>query len=329
MRRREFITVLGGAAAWPLTARAQQPDRMRRIGVLIPLAESDPEARAVVAAFVPGLQELGWMDGRNVRIDYRWAGSDPQRIQSFAKELVDLQPDLIVARSSPIVAALLQQTRTIPIVFWQVIDPVSQGFVANLARPSRNVTGFTTFEPTMGSKWLEVLKEVAPRITRVALLFNPDTAPYVEIFLNSVAAASRSFGVTPIKAPARDAGEIERSIERFSAEPDGGMIVMPDAFTLFHRQLIVQLAARHLLPTIYPFRYFAIAGGLLTYGTDLIDAVRRTASYVDRILRGGNPGDLPVQAPTKFELVINTKAAKALSLEIPPTLLARADEVIE
>jgi ABC-type uncharacterized transport system substrate-binding protein len=312
MRRREFITLLGGAAAaWPLAARAQQPERMRRIGVLIPLAESDPEARSVVAAFVPGLHELGWMDGRNVRIDYRWAGGDAQRIQSFAKELVELKPDLIVARSSPVVAALLQQTRTIPIVFWQVIDPVSQGFVTNLARPGGNVTGFTTFEPAMGSKWLEVLKEVAPGVTRFALLFNPDTAPYVEIFLNSVDAASRSFAVTVIKASVRDAGEIERSIARFSTEPSGGMIVMPDAFTLFHRELIIQLAARHLLPTIYPFRYFAVAGGLLTYGTDSIDAVRRTASYADRILKGANPGDLPVQAPTKYELVINLKTAKA------------------
>jgi putative ABC transport system substrate-binding protein len=228
------MTLLGGGAvAWPLAARAQQHERVRRIGVLIPLAESDPEARSVVAAFVPGLNELGWTDGRSVRIDYRWAGGDAQRIQSFAKELVELQPNLIVARSSPVVAALLQQTRTIPIVFWQVIDPVSQAFVANLARPGGNVTGFTTFEPAMGSKWVEVLKEVMPGVARIALLFNPDTAPYVETFSNSVNAASLSLAVSAIKAPVRDAGEIERAIARFSVEPSGGMIVMPDAFTLF------------------------------------------------------------------------------------------------
>jgi ABC-type uncharacterized transport system substrate-binding protein len=326
VKRREFISLLGGAAAaWPLAAPAQQPDRVRRIGVLMPLAEGDQEARTLVATIVKGLQEQGWTVGRNISIDYRWAAGDTQRIQGFAKELIEQNCDLILARSSPVVAALMQRTRSIPIVFFQVVDPVGQGFVANLARPAGNVTGFTIFEPTIVSKWLELLKQIAPRVARVALIYNPPTAPFAGSYFGSVSAATSSL----VQVPIHHAAEIEPSITSFATEPNGGLIVLPDAFAVTNRELIVAMAAQHRLPAIYPFRFFATTGGLMSYGTDPAEAMRQAIVYADRILKGAKPADLPVQAPTKFELVINRNTAKALGLEIPDKLLALADEVIE
>jgi putative ABC transport system substrate-binding protein len=330
MKRREFITLLGGAAvAWPLAARGQQSERMRRIGMLTGLPESDPEARTTVALFRQGMDALGWAEGRNVRIDYRYAAGDTQRIEAFAKELVELRPDLIVARSSPVVAVLLKQTRTIPIVFLQVVDPVRQGFVASLSRPEGNVTGFTPLEAPMGSKWLEILKEAAPRVEKVAVVFNPDVAPFAGDFFRAMETAAPSFAVQTIAAPIQDATEIERTINAFAREQNGGLLVIPDAFTAAHRNLIIAAAARHYLPAVYGVHYFASSGGLISYGGDTADVIRRMSSYVDRILKGEKPADLPVQAPVKYELVINLKTAKALGLELPPNLLARADEVIE
>jgi len=330
MKRREFLSLLGGAAAvWPLAARAQQGERIRRIGVLVPFPESDPEAQARVAAFREGLQKLGWTEGRNIRIDTRWAALDAEAMQRFAKELVGLQPDLILSQSTPNTAALLQQTRTIPIVFVQVSDPVGSGFVASIPRPGGNVTGFITTEQTMAGKWLELLKEIAPRVNRVALLFNPATATFAEIYLNSFKAAAASFAVEAIGAPVRSTSELEPVIAAQAREPNGGLIVMPDIFMGGRRSEITLLAARYRLPAVYPFRYFTEIGGLLSYGNDPFDLVRRAATYADRILKGEKPSELPVQAPVKFELVINLKTAKALGLDVPPTLLARADEVIE
>ena len=330
MKRRNFITLLGGAAiAWPLSGSTQQLDRVRRIGVLMGFLESDPEAQARVAAFREGLQKLGWTEGRNVQIDTRWAALDAQAMQRFAKELVGLQPDVILAHTTPATLAAQQETRTIPIVFVQVADPVGSGLVASFSRPAANVTGFTTVEPTMGGKWLEVLKEVAPRVARVASVFNPATAPYSEHYLNSFKAAAASFGVEAIVARVHDATTLESAISAQAREPNGGLIVLPDLSMANYRDAIISLAARHRVPAIYPFRYFAASGGLLSYGSDPLDQVGRAAAYADRILKGTSPSELPVQAPVKFELVINPKTAKALGLEIPPTLLARADEVIE
>jgi ABC-type uncharacterized transport system substrate-binding protein len=330
MKRRDFITLLGGAAAaWPLAAHAQQPDRMRRIGVLMSLAESDPEAQARVTAFLQGLQTLGWAEGRNVRIDIRWAASDASLMQQFARELVELQPDLILSHNTPTTASLLRQTRTIPIVFVVVSDPVGSGFVASFPRPSGNVTGLTNIEPTMAGKWLELLKEIAPIVARVALLFNPATAPYAEYYLGPFKAAAASLALEMIAAPVRDTSELESAIAAQARAPNGGLVVMTDSFLVAHRAEITSLAARHRLPAVYPFRFFVELGGLLSYGNDLFDSFRRAATYADRILKGATPNELPVQAPVKFELVINLKTAKALGLEIPPTLLARADEVIE
>jgi putative ABC transport system substrate-binding protein len=330
MKRRDFITLLGGAAAaWPLAAHAQQPDRMRRIGVLMSLAESDPEAQARVTAFLQGLQTLGWAEGRNVRIDIRWAASDASLMQQFARELVELQPDLILSHNTPTTASLLRQTRTIPIVFVVVSDPVGSGFVASFPRPSGNVTGLTNIEPTMAGKWLELLKEIAPIVARVALLFNPATAPYAEYYLGPFKAAAASLALEMIAAPVRDTSELESAIAAQARAPNGGLVVMTDSFLVAHREEITSLAARHRLPAVYPFRFFVELGGLLSYGNDLFDSFRRAATYADRILKGATPNELPVQAPVKFELVINLKTAKALGLEIPATLLARADEVIE
>ena len=327
--RREFITLLGGAtAAWPFAARAQQ-DGMRRIGVLVPFPESEPVAQARVAAFREGLQKLGWTEGRNIRIDTRWGALDAEAMQRFAKELVGLQPDLILSQSTPNTAALLQQTGTIPIVFVQVTDPVGSGFVASISRPGGNVTGFITMEQTMAGKWLELLKEIAPRVNRVALLFNPATATFAEFYLNSFKAAAASFAVEAIGAPVRSTSELEPVIAEQVREPNGGLIVMPDIFMTGHRSEITLLAARYRLPAVYPFRYFAEIGGLLSYGNDPVDLVRRAATYADRILKGEKPSELPVQAPVKFELVINLKTAKALGLDVPWILQQRADEVIE
>jgi len=331
MRRRGFITLLGGAAAWPLAARAQQQrDQRRRIGVLMGYAESDSEGQAFIAAFREGLQKLGWDENRNIRIEYRWATlGDPDLIQRFAKELVALQPELILSHNTPTTAAMLQQTRTIPIIFALVNDPIGGGFVASLPRPDGNATGFTAFEGSEAGKWLELLKEIAPRVTRVAFLFNPATAPYAEIFLNPFKAAAASFAVEGIVAPVHDTSEIELVIAAQAREPNGGLIVMPSTFATLHRMEITSLASRYSIPAVYPFRFFSELGGLLSYGNDFGDNFRRAASYVDRILKGAKPSELPVQAPVKFELVINLKTAKALGLEVPSLLQQRADEVIE
>jgi putative ABC transport system substrate-binding protein len=331
VKRREFITLLGGAAAaWPLAARAQQRERMRRIGVLMGYPESDSEAQTKIAAFRDGLQKLGWTEGRNTRIDTRWATpADAESMERFAKELVALQPDLILSSTTPTTAALLQQTRTIPIVFATVADPVGSGFVASFPRPGGNVTGFVVFEASLAGKWLELLKEIVPRVNRITFLFNPATATYAEFYLNPFKAAAESFAVEAIAAPVRDRSELESVVSAQAREPNGGLIVMPDSFTDLHRAEIASLAARYRLPAVYPRRIFTEVGGLLSYGIDQLDNFRLAATYADRILKGEKPADLPVQAPTKFELVINLKTAKMLGLEVPPTLLARADEVIE
>ena len=331
MRRREFITLLGGAAAaWPLGAPAQQPDRVRRIGVLMGYPENDLEGPAFFAAFRGGLEKLGWVEGRNIRFDTRWATpEDAEARQRFAKELVALQPDLILSAVTPTTAALLEQTRTIPIVFATVSDPVGSGFVASLPRPGGNVTGFQSMVGSLAGKWLELLKEIAPRVTRVAMLFNPAVAPYAEAFLNPFKAAASSFAVEAIEAPVRDISELESVVAAQGRVPNNGLIVMPDTFTDVHRAEIISLATRSGLPTVYPRRIFTELGGLLSYGIDQLDSYRRAATYADRILKGEKPSELPVQAPVKFELAINLKTAKALGITIPRSLLDRADEVIE
>jgi len=324
MRRREFITLLGGAAvAWPLAARAQQADRMRRVGVLVSRIADDPEEQARLAAFVQGLQELGWTEGRNVRIDYRWAAADADRSRTYAAELVALAPDVIVAAGSQSVAALEQTTRTVPIVFASVVDPVGAGYVPSLARPGGNATGFTAFEYSLSGKWLELLKEIAPNLTRIAILRDPALAAVIQ------AMAPPSFGVELSPIDVRDAGEIERDVAAFAGETKGGLIVTGSSGAAVHRELIIMLAARHRLPAVYPFRNYVTSGGLISYGPDPTDQFRRAAGYVDRILKGEKAADLPVQAPTKYELVINLKTAQALGLTVPPLLLARADAVIE
>jgi ABC-type uncharacterized transport system substrate-binding protein len=327
MNRREFISLLGGAAAaWPVAAGAQQGERARRIGVLMNLAADDAEGQARIAAFLHGLQQLGWTDGGNLRIDYRWTAGDAGRFQRYAEELLALAPDVILASATPSVKALQQATRTVPIVFANVGDPVGMGWVESLARPGGNTTGFTNWEYGFGAKWLELLKEIAPRLTRVAVLRDLTIGPAQ---LSAIQAVAPSFGVELSPVGVRDADEIERTIAAFARSSNAGMIVTASTSALIHRHLIVMLAARHRLPAVYSFRYFATTGGLISYGPDPIDMYRRAASYVDRILKGEKPADLPVQAPTKYELVINLKTAKALGLEVPATVLARADEVIE
>jgi putative tryptophan/tyrosine transport system substrate-binding protein len=330
MKRREFIALLGGAAvAWPLVARAQQGGRVRRVGVLQPTAENDPETQPRTKAFRQGLAALGWTEGRDILIDYRYAAGDAARIKAYAVEMVSAGLDLILAVSTPLVAALRQAGNPMPIVFVQVIDPIGQGFVASLARPGGDITGFTSFEPAMGTKWLAMLKDIAPGLGRVAVMFNPDTAPFARMFWQSVEDAAPSFDVKPIQAPIREVGEIEHAIEALARDGNGGLMVLPDISTLNHRDLIIALASRHRLPAIYPFRYFATSGGLMSYGIDVPDVCRRAASYVDRILKGAKPGDLPVQFPTKFELAINLKTAKAMGLTVPISMQQLADEVIE
>jgi putative tryptophan/tyrosine transport system substrate-binding protein len=330
MKRREFITLLGGAvAAWPLAAHAQRSDKVARVGVLTDYAESDAEGQARVASFRDGLQKLGWTEGRNIRIDYRWAATDTEAMQRFAKELVALQPDLIFAVATPATAAMLQQTRSIPIIFASVVDPVGSGFVASFPRPGGNASGFTNMEPTLAGKLLELLKEIAPRVNRVALLFNPVTAPYAEVLLKPFEATALSFGVEAFAAPVRDSSQLESVVAAQGSRAEGGLIVIPDGFLSVHRTEIISLAARHRLPAGYPFRYYTRVGGLLSYGSDQLDDCRRAASYADRVLKGARPSELPVQAPVKFELAINLKTAKALGLDVPATLLSRADEVIE
>ena len=330
MNRREFITLVGGAVAWPFAAHAQRLERMRLIGVLMGYAESDPDAQANLSAFRESLQKLGWSESHNIRIDTRWPiPADLESMQRFAKELVALQLDVILSHITPTTAALLQQTHTIPIVFATVSDPVGSGFVASFPHPGGNVTGFTSIEPTMAGKWAELLKEIAPRIARVALLFNPVTAPYAEYFLKPLKAAAPSIGVEVIAATVRDTSELEAVVAAQSREPNSGLIVTPDSFMDVHRVEVTSLAARYRLPAVYPFHQFPEVGGLLSYGNDQLDNYRRAAVYVDRILRGAKPSDLPVQAPVKFELVINLKTAKALGLDVPAQLQQRADEVIE
>ena len=325
MRRREFITLLGGAAAWPLASAAQQPGRIRRVGILLGTTASGPEP---VPAFVQGLRELGWTDGRNVRLEYRAVAGDIDRFRTYAAELVSQIPDVIVVQSNPGLAALQQATPSIPIVFVQVADPVGSGFIASLARPGGNITGFANFEPSMGNKWLELLKEISSQVTRGLILMHPETIANVNMS-RAADAAAPTVGIKVTVAGVHDAGEIERAIAAFASEPNGGLIVIPHAVTVVNHGRIIDLAARNLLPTVFAFRYSAARGALMSYGVDADDLYRRAAAYVDRILRGATPSELPVQAPTKFELVINLTTAKALGLDVPPTLLARADEVIE
>jgi putative ABC transport system substrate-binding protein len=328
IRRRDFITLLGGAAAWPLVARAQQGDRVRRIGVLMPFDENDPVAKARISAFTQALRDLGWTDGRNVRMEHRRYGDDINGIQAPAQELVGLQPDVILANGTPATAALQRQTRTIPIVFANVTDPVASGLIARLDRSGGNVTGFANYEASMGGKWLELLSEIAPGLKRAAIMFNPDTAP-VSVYLPSFETAARSLNVVPIIAPVHSDVEIETAIIALGSEPGGGLVVMPDAFMNVHRAPIIYAATRNNVPAVYPNSPQARDGGLLSYGVDQVDNFRRAASYVDRILRGAKAGDLPVQFPTKYEMVVNLKTAKALGLAVPPSILLRADEVIE
>jgi putative ABC transport system substrate-binding protein len=329
MKRRDFITLVGGAAvAWPLAARAQQPERTRRLGILMAIAENDPEGQQRVAAFVQGLRELGWTEGANIHIDYRWAGADVGRIRSAAAELIDLKPDAIVAQTALTVAPLQRMTTSIPIVFLNIVDPVNSGFVASLARPGGNITGFTPAEMSMRGKLLEVLKEVAPAVSRVGVLYNPVQAPQVGQW-RAIEAAAPALGVQVSAAGAANADEITHGIEAFANESGGGMIVLANPVNDTNRGLIIALMARRLMPAIYAYPHYVREGGLVSYGVDPIDQFHQAATYVDRILKGAKPADLPVQQPTKFDLTVNLKTAKALGLTIPQSLLARADEVIE
>jgi putative tryptophan/tyrosine transport system substrate-binding protein len=327
MRRHEFISLIGsGAVAWPLATRAQQPERVRRIGMFMGIPD-DSEGQARVAAFRQALHALGWTEGRNVQFDYRWTASNAAQAHEFAKELLDMRPDVILANSTLVAVAVRDTSGTMPTVFVQVSDPVAAGVVQSLARPGGNLTGFTNFESSMASKWLELLRVIAPNITRVAYLFNPNTAPL--IYVRSIKSAAALLSVKSVAAEVYSAVEMERVIEQFARESNSALLVLPDTFTSANRQSIIVLAARHRLPAIYPFRYFVVIGGLISYGIEVLDTYRQAASYVDRLLKGAKPAELPVQLPTKFELVINLKTAKALGLDVPPTLLARADEVIE
>ena len=331
MRRREFIAGLVGAtAASSLAVHAQQGDRVRRIGVLVPANENDPEAKALLSGFTQGLAELGWTEGRNVRMEVRWAVGSIEQVRALAKELVNLQPEIIFANATPVTAALQRETRTIPIVFTGVSDPVGSGFIANVPRPGGNLTGFIDLEASMGGKWLELLTEIAPGVRRVAIMFNPETAPVGgSYYLPSFEAAARSLKREPIVAPVHSDAEIETVMTSLGREPGGGLVVMTDAFMPVHRAPIILLASRNNVPAVYPQSVFARDGGLLSYGPNRADLFRRSASYVDRILRGAKPADLPVQLPTKFEMALNVKTAKALGLAVPRSILLRADEVIE
>jgi putative ABC transport system substrate-binding protein len=327
IRRRDFITLLGGAAAWPLAAWAQQGDRVRRIGVLLAGEENDPAWKPRVSVFTQALAGLGWTDGRNVRMDLRWAGGDPNRIRGLAQELVGLQPDIILANSTAATAAVQRETRTIPIVFASAGDPVFTGIVPRLNQPGGNTTGFATFEPSLGGKWLELLSEVAPGLKRAAIMFNPDT--FAASYMPSLETAARSLKLVPVAAPVHSDAEIEMAIIALGREPGGGLFVMSDVFTAEHRAPIILAAARNNVPAVYGLSESARDGGLLSYGPDRVDIFRRAATYVDRILRGAKPGDLPVQFPVKYEMVLNLKTAKALGLAVPPSIRLRADEVIE
>jgi putative ABC transport system substrate-binding protein len=328
IRRREFITLLGGAATWPLAAHAQQGDRVRRIGGLIPGDENDPMVKTAASAFDQALADLGWAYGRNVRVDTRWGGGDINRIRALAQELVGLHPDIIVTSGTPATVALQRETQTIPIVFASVADPVATGIVPRLNQPGGNITGFALYEPALPGKWLQLLTEIAPELNRAAIMFDPDN-PGSSVDMPSFEKAARSLKVEPIMAPVRSDSEIETAIIALGREPGGGLVVPGDAFMNAHRTSIIAAAARNNVPAVYSASYFARDGGLLSYGADVVDIVRRAARYVDRILRGEKPGDLPVQFPTKFEMVVNRKTATALGLAVPPTILLRADDVIE
>jgi putative ABC transport system substrate-binding protein len=328
MRRRDFIKVIGGtAAAWPVTMRAQQSERIRRVCVLMGAAENDLEAHSLLGITRQRLEEFGWNEGRTIRIEERWTAGDDKRLQAHAAELAHLSPDVIVCEGTPVVAALQQATRTIPIVFVNANNPIGSGFVASIARPGGNITGFVSFEPAMGGKWLQTLKEIAPDVARVALIYNPQT--HTGQHFQSIDSVSQALAIKAIRLPFSNAAELEDVLGDFAREPKGGLLALPDNSTNLHRDLICALAARHRLPAIYPHRRFIASGALAYYGADPKDMHRKLAEYIDRILKGAKPADLPVQIPTKFELVINVKAANALGLTIPPTLLARADEVIE
>jgi putative tryptophan/tyrosine transport system substrate-binding protein len=330
MKRRGFITLLGGAAvAWPMASRAQQPDRMRRIGVLSALAETDSEAQAWDAAFRKRLVELGWIDGRNIHIDYRWGGGSVDRVRMFAKELVQLNPDVLVALTTPATAALQAETQTIPIVFAMVSDPVGSGFVASLANPGGNITGFINIEGSLSGKWLELMREIAPQVSRIGFLFNPQTAPFARYYLDTFRSAAPTLKFEPIEAPFHTAAEVEAVMAKLGGEAGTGLVVMSDTSTFVYREAIISLADRYRLPTIYPYRVFVAEGGLMSYGIVVADLLRGAASYIDRILRGEKPNELAVQQPTKFELVVNLKTAKALGMKISESFLLRADEVIE
>jgi putative ABC transport system substrate-binding protein len=320
--------LLGGAARWPFAARAQQPGQVRRIGVMISLAENDPEAQENAAALRDGLAKLGWTEDRNIRIDYRWGVGDPARARAAAKELLALSPDVIMPATTQMLAAVKEATGSVPVVFVNISDPVGTGFVESLARPGGNVTGFTNFEYAMGEKWLQTLKDIALGVTRTAIIANPKN-PNTALYLRAIEPAAKALALQLTVTPVNDAAEIERTIAAFAGVPNGGLLVMPDPLTITHRELIVALAARHRLPAAYPYRFFVTSGGLMSYGIDRVDLYRRAAAYVDRVLKGAKAGDLPIQQPTKFELIINLKTAKLLGLTVPPTLLATADEVIE
>jgi ABC-type uncharacterized transport system substrate-binding protein len=329
MRRRDFVSLVGGTvAAWPLPVRAQQPDRMRRVGVLIAFAADDPEAKARFAKFELELKGRGWSEGRQVHIDVRFAAGNPDQYSALAKELVALQPDVIVAHTTLVTAALQRQTRTIPIVFVNVSDPIGAGFVASLARPGGNLTGALLYEAGVVSKWLALLKEIAPKLGRVAFIGNPKTSTF-DYFLRATTAAASSLAMEIVPSRIETAADIEGAIKSFATEPNGGLLIPPDATMFTHRDLIIALAARHRLPAVYPFRFFVAAGGLMAYETPQVELFGQAAEYVDRILRGANPSELPVQTPTKFETILNLKTAKALGLDVPSSLVVRADEVIE
>ena len=329
MRRREFITLLGGAAvAWPLAARAQRAERMRRLGVLMNLAADDPEGQARLAAFLQGLQQAGWSVGGNIRIDYRWGAGDAELFRKYAAELVALAPDVFLASGNPSVTALQQATRSVPIVFAPIADPVASGFVESLARPGGNITGFSAFEYSLSGKWLELLKELSPRVSRAAIVRDLGL-PQGSGLLGAIQSVAPSLSVELSPINVGDTAAFERAVAAFARSTNGGLIVTTSPWAVAHRDLIIALAAQHHLPAVYAFRYFVTSGGLISYGPSSIDQFRRAAGYIDRILRGEKPADLPVQTPTKYELVINLKTARALGLEIPPTVLARADEVIE
>jgi putative ABC transport system substrate-binding protein len=331
MQRRDFIKVIGGTVAWPLAARAQQPGDMRRIGMLMAYAETDREGQAFVAAFREALAKLGWAEGRSIQIDVRWApaSSNENLRRQFAQELIALRSDLIVSHATPNTASLHEITHTVPVVFVNVSDPIGSGFVISFPKPGGNITGFITMEPTMAGKWVELLKEIAPRVTNCALLFNPATAPYADYFLGPFNDAAASLAVKGTVARVRDAGELETAITTLARQPNGGLLVMPDTFMTLHRAKITALANQHTLPAVYPFRFYATNGGLLSYGNDTNDSFRRAAGYADRILKGEKPSELPVQAPAKFELVVNQKTATSMGLTIPTSLLVAATEVIE